>query len=36
MPDKNPVRAAIGIEPTRDVKRGFNEKKLAVGIPDAD
>lgn len=35
-PDKNSIDAVLGIDPTREVKRGFNKEKLAVGIPDTD
>lgn len=32
--NEDPVRAVFGIDPTREVKRGLDEQKLAVRVPD--
>lgn len=34
--DEDAVAARLGVEPAREVESGFDEEKLAVGVPRAD
>lgn len=34
--EEDAVAASLGVEPAREVEGGFDEEKLAVGVPDAE